>query len=133
MQQPPPNDLALDPALAMYGGYYPYQQQSAAHILPPHLNMTASLSSPSSHGSEMAGTPPTEQYSLNGTNSNGKRPPSSLDEDSRKKLRKDDDGEPGSPSTEKADEVKAKPTRGSRCAEMQYYRSVIVPDTSSIM
>lgn len=111
--------MSLDPAMAMYNvnGYYsPYQQQQQPH---PHmmqqLNMTASLSSPSSHGSEMgAGTPPLEQYSLGGTNGNGKRPASSMSDESRKKSRKDED-EPASPSEAKAEEVKTKPTRGSRC------------------
>ncbi|KAJ3522840.1 hypothetical protein NM688_g8815 [Phlebia brevispora] len=52
MQQPPHPDIPIDPTLAMYGGYYPFQQQPQ-HMLPPHLNMTANLSSPSSHDSEL--------------------------------------------------------------------------------
>jgi len=45
---------------------------------------------------------------------NGKRPaPSSAMVDNRKKARKDEGSEAGSPMAEK-DEVKAKPTRGSR-------------------
>ena len=115
MQQPPHPDMSLDPSMMYGGGYYPYQQQTPQHMIPPHLNMTASLSSPSSHGSEMgAGTPPMEHFSLSGPNSNGKRPASSLDGDIRKRSRKDDDGEPSSPSVEKSEEVKTKPTRGSR-------------------
>lgn len=64
------------------------------------------------------GTPPTETISFSSSNANGKRPSSSLangtPNDSRKKQRKDDDDEGASPSAEKGEEVKAKPTRGSR-------------------
>ena len=48
-------------------------------------------------------------------NGNGKRPGSALaNSDGRKKARNDEDGEGNSPGTEKGEEVKAKPTRGSR-------------------
>lgn len=114
MQQQQHPDIPIDPQIAMYGGYYSFQQQPQ-HMLPPHLNVTANLSSPSSHGSDLgAQTPELDQYSMNGSNYNGKRPSSSMDDDSRKKARRDDDGEPSSPSVEKADEIKTKPTRGSR-------------------
>lgn len=110
-QQQHSDSIPIDPALAMYPPYYSFQQQLAQPMVPHHMQLTASLSSPSSQGSDTMGTPPLEQYSLHGMNANGKRPPSSLADDSRKKARKDEDGE--GPSTEK-DEVKAKPTRGSR-------------------
>ena len=49
------------------------------------------------------------------SNNNGKRPSSSLSGDVRKKSRKDDeDDEVESPSVEKEEGGKAKPTRGSR-------------------
>ncbi|KAF7986615.1 hypothetical protein HWV62_26410 [Athelia sp. TMB] len=70
------------------------------------------MSSPSSQGSETVGTPPDHMYS---SNNNGKRPSSSLSGDVRKKSRKDDeDDEVESPSVEKEEGGKAKPTRGSR-------------------
>lgn len=47
------------------------------------------------------------------SNSNGKRPSSSLAGDSRKRTRKDEEDESQSPTAEKED-GKAKPTRGSR-------------------
>ncbi|KAI1794724.1 fungal-specific transcription factor domain-containing protein [Ganoderma leucocontextum] len=81
---------------------------------PPNLTLSASLSSPSSHGSETIGTPPNDTISISG-NANGKRPASSNSMgSSSKRPRQDDDGEAQSPSTEKGDEPKAKPTRGSR-------------------
>ncbi|KAI0362543.1 hypothetical protein OH77DRAFT_1388652 [Trametes cingulata] len=82
---------------------------------PPHMNLSASLSSPSSHGSETVGTPPNDTISFS-SNANGKRPASSnsLSNDSRKRARQDDDADPQSPTTERGDEPKAKPTRGSR-------------------
>ena len=52
-------------------------------------------------------------YPASSSNVNGKRPSSSNSMDSRKKARKDDDSETQSPLLEK-EEVKAKPTRGSR-------------------
>ncbi|KAI0345094.1 hypothetical protein BDW22DRAFT_1405901 [Trametopsis cervina] len=82
-------------------------------MLPQHLQLTASLDSPSSQGSDTVGTPPLDQYT-HSTNSNGKRPPTDMVIDSRKKSRKDDDGEGPSTSTDKGEEVKTKPTRGSR-------------------
>ncbi|RPD66529.1 hypothetical protein L226DRAFT_454613 [Lentinus tigrinus ALCF2SS1-7] len=83
---------------------------------PPHLSLSASLSSPSSHGSETVGTPPNDTISFS-SNVNGKRPSSSnsITNDGRnKRLRQDDDGDPDSPNADKGDEPKAKPTRGSR-------------------
>ncbi|TFK90305.1 hypothetical protein K466DRAFT_574338 [Polyporus arcularius HHB13444] len=83
---------------------------------PPHLTLSASLSSPSSHGSETVGTPPNDTISFS-SNANGKRPASSnsMTNDGRtKRPRQDDDGDAESPSAEKGDEPKAKPTRGSR-------------------
>jgi hypothetical protein len=52
-------------------------------------------------------------YPASSSNVNGKRPSSSNNMDSRKKARKDDESETQSPAAEK-EEVKAKPTRGSR-------------------
>lgn len=106
--------IPLDPALALYPPpYYPYQQQ---HMTPQHLTLPTSLSSPSSQGSDTLGTPPVEAMSFpTHQNLNGKRPASALGStDSRKKARKDDDGDAQSPATEKGEEPKAKPTRGSR-------------------
>ncbi|KAH9931689.1 uncharacterized protein BXZ73DRAFT_90131 [Epithele typhae] len=82
---------------------------------PPHLTLSASLSSPSSHGSETIGTPPNDTISFS-SNANGKRPASSasMTNDGRNKRPRQDDDEAQSPSTEKGDEPKAKPTRGSR-------------------
>ncbi|KAI0822788.1 fungal-specific transcription factor domain-containing protein [Trametes gibbosa] len=82
---------------------------------PTHLTLSAGLSSPSSHGSETVDTPPNDTISFS-SNANGKRPASSnsVSNDSRKRARQDDDADPQSPSTEKGDEPKAKPTRGSR-------------------
>ena len=54
-------------------------------------------------------------YPASSSNGNGKRPASSNNTDSRKKARKDDDSETQSPAADK-EEVKAKPTRGSRFA-----------------
>ncbi len=82
---------------------------------PPHLNLPASLSSPSSHGSETVGTPPNDTISF--SNGNGKRPASSASithDERNKRSRQEDDGDAASPNTEKGDEPKAKPTRGSR-------------------
>lgn len=111
-----PDSIPIDPALSMYSSaYYSYQHQQPPPMLPQHL-MTASLSSPSSQGSETMGTPPMEQYSLHGTNGNGKRPSSSMTDDSRKKSRKEEEGDGPSMSNDK-DEVKAKPTRGSRSVD----------------
>lgn len=58
------------------------------------------------------------------SNNNGKRPSSSLSGDTRKKPRKDDDDEShvDSPSAEKEEGGKAKPTRGSR-----YALSICIP------
>ncbi|CDO73651.1 hypothetical protein BN946_scf185014.g121 [Trametes cinnabarina] len=118
MHQPPPSPpVPIDPALALYPPqYYPYPPQSHQHVMqPPHLAISASLSSPSSHGSETIGTPPNDTISFS-SNANGKRPASasSVSHDSRKRARQDDDGDPQSPTTERGDEPKAKPTRGSR-------------------
>lgn len=123
MQQPQhPDSIPIDPALSMYSApYYSYQQQQAT-MLPQHLQLTASLDSPSSQGSDTVGTPPLDQY-MHGTNSNGKRPPSDLSGDSRKKSRKDDDVDGASTSNDKGDEVKTKPTRGSRYVSARYART----------
>ncbi|OCH93849.1 hypothetical protein OBBRIDRAFT_723939 [Obba rivulosa] len=74
------------------------------------------MSSPSSQASETVGTPPNDQFGFSASNGNGKRPSSSTGQstDSRKKARKDDDTDRQSPSADKGDEAKAKPTRGSR-------------------
>jgi hypothetical protein len=57
-------------------------------------------------------------YPSSSSNLNGKRPSSSISNstmnDSRKKARKDEGSDAHSPMADK-DEVKAKPTRGSRC------------------
>ncbi|KAF9557137.1 hypothetical protein CPC08DRAFT_669049 [Agrocybe pediades] len=115
MQPPPSPSIPIDPALALYPPYYPnYQQHHPPHI-PQHLTLPPSYSSPSSQGSDTIGTPPTEHmYPSSSSNLNGKRPASSISNvsDSRKKARKDDEPEM-SPVAEK-EEVKAKPTRGSR-------------------
>ena len=123
MQQPQhPDSIPIDPALSMYPSpYYSFQQQQQASMLPQHLQLTASLDSPSSQGSDTVGTPPLDQF-MHGTNNNGKRPPSDLGSDSRKKSRKDDDAEGVGMSTDKGDEVKTKPTRGSRYALSQHAR-----------
>ena len=116
MQQPPSPPIPIDPSLALYPPqYYGYQQQQQQqHMPPPNLTLSASLSSPSSHGSETVGTPPNDTISISG-NANGKRPASSNSTGgSNKRPRPDDDGEAQSPNTEKGDEPKAKPTRGSR-------------------
>ena len=117
MQQHPPSPpIPIDPALALYPPQYYNYQQPHQHMPPPHLTLSASLSSPSSHGSETVGTPPNDTISFS-SNANGKRPASSnsMTNDARsKRMRQDDDGEPESPSAEKGDEPKAKPTRGSR-------------------
>ena len=108
--------IPIDPALSMYSNpYYPFQQAPQS-MVPQHL-MTASLSSPSSQGSETMGTPPMEQYQLHGMNINGKRPSSSMTDDSRKKSRKEEEGEGASVTNDK-EEVKAKPTRGSRSVDV---------------
>ncbi|KIJ16877.1 hypothetical protein PAXINDRAFT_168319 [Paxillus involutus ATCC 200175] len=117
---PPPRSPQIDPALSLYPPYYSYQQpqqpqqQSMAHHLglPPH-----NLSSPSSQGSDTIGTPPTESMSYSPSNTNGKRPSSSLigglSDSGRKKARTDESIDIPSPSTEK-EEPKPKSTRGSR-------------------
>ncbi|GJE87047.1 Zn(II)2Cys6 transcription factor [Phanerochaete sordida] len=110
--QPHHDQIPIDPALSMYSNSYYSYQQPPPPMVPQHL-MTASLSSPSSQGSEAMGTPPMEQYQLHGVNGNGKRPSSSMTDDSRKKSRKDDDLDGPGTSNDK-DEVKTKPTRGSR-------------------
>lgn len=71
--------------------------------------MPPNMSSPSSQGSETIGTPPDMSYS----NSNGKRPSSFLVRGSGKRVRQDDEDDSQSPMAEKED-IKAKPTRGSR-------------------
>lgn len=113
----PSPSIPIDPALALYPPYYSSYQQHPSQIQ-HHLSLPPSYSSPSSQGSDTIGTPPTEimMYPPSSSNINGKRPSSSLSNsntDSRKKPRKDDDSETHSPAAEK-EEVKAKPTRGSR-------------------
>ncbi|KAF8163657.1 fungal-specific transcription factor domain-containing protein [Crassisporium funariophilum] len=117
MQPPPSPSIPIDPALALYPPYYSSYQQHPAHI-PQHLSLPPNYSSPSSQGSDTIGTPPTEHmYPSSSSNLNGKRPSSSISNgnmnDSRKKARKDDESDVHSPGVEK-EEVKAKPTRGSR-------------------
>lgn len=115
-QQQHSDSIPIDPALSMYPSpYYSFQHQPAP-MIPQHMQLTASLSSPSSQGSDTVDTPPMEQYSLHGTNSNGKRAQLEIPHDSRKKSRKDEEGEGASTSHDKGDEVKTKPTRGSRWA-----------------
>ena len=116
MQQPPSPSVPIDPALALYPPQYYGYPQHPQHMPPPHLTLPASLSSPSSHGSETVGTPPNDTISFS-SNANGKRPSSSAsfsNDHNSKRARQDDDGEAQSPSTEKGDEAKAKPTRGAR-------------------
>ncbi|KAG6908579.1 hypothetical protein DXG01_004065 [Tephrocybe rancida] len=140
MQPPPPPSpgIPIDPALALYPPYYPQHPHYAPHQqhpshqqhqqqqhqqqqhLPHHQLALPSYSSPSSAGSDTLGTPPTEHmYPASGSGSGFKRPASVISSngtDSRKK-RKEEDREMGSmsmsPAAEK-EEVKAKPTRGSR-------------------
>ena len=111
MPSPSSPSIPIDPALALYPPYYSsYHPSQIQH----HLSLPPSYSSPSSQGSDTIGTPPTEIMMYPSSSSN-KRPPSSMSDsnmDSRKKARKDDD-EAHSPVAEK-EEVKAKPTRGSR-------------------
>jgi hypothetical protein len=115
---PPPSSMPLDPTLAIYSSYYPYQQSQ--HISAPHLTLP-NASSPSSQGSDALGTPPVDQM-YHPSNGHGKRRSSSTfganGGHSRKKARKDDDDDDDdsqSPAAEK-DEVKTKSTRGSRYA-----------------
>ncbi|PPQ99355.1 hypothetical protein CVT24_009220 [Panaeolus cyanescens] len=117
MQPPPSPSIPIDPALALYPPYYANYQQHPGHI-PQHLSLPPNYSSPSSGGSDTIGTPPTEHmYPSSSSNANGKRPASSISNatsaDNRKKARKDDGSEAQSPEAGK-EEVKAKPTRGSR-------------------
>ncbi|KAF7440277.1 hypothetical protein PC9H_000621 [Pleurotus ostreatus] len=112
MQPPPSPSIPIDPALALYPPYYSYQQQ-AQHI-PHHLSLPPNYSSPSSNGSDTIGTPPIEHMSFS-SNGNGKRPASAAaSNDSRKKVRKDDDLDVARSPTIEKEEPKAKPTRGSR-------------------
>jgi hypothetical protein len=114
MPSPSSTPIQIDPALALYPPYYNHYQQHPSQ-LQHHLSLPPNYSSPSSQGSDTIGTPPTEimMYPASSSNVNGKRPASSNNMDSRKKARKDDDSETQSPAAEK-EEVKAKPTRGSR-------------------
>ncbi|KAF9053126.1 fungal-specific transcription factor domain-containing protein [Panaeolus papilionaceus] len=117
MQPPPSPSIPIDPALALYPPYYANYHQHPGHI-PQHLSLPPNYSSPSSGGSDTIGTPPTEHmYPSSSSNVNGKRPASSISNatssDNRKKARKDDGSEAQSPEAGK-EEVKAKPTRGSR-------------------
>ncbi|KAF9032161.1 hypothetical protein BDZ89DRAFT_1063535 [Hymenopellis radicata] len=116
MQSPSPSSVPIDPALALYPPYYNNSNgyPSGAHHTAPHLSLPSNYSSPSSQGSDLIATPPTEHMYPSSSNSNGKRPSSSnLANDARKKPRKDDDASSArSPTLEKEDKVK--PTRGSR-------------------
>ncbi|KAF8912152.1 fungal-specific transcription factor domain-containing protein [Gymnopilus junonius] len=114
MQPPPSPGIPIDPALALYPPYYSTYQHHPPPI-PQHLSIPPNYSSPSSQGSDTIGTPPTEHMypSSASANMNGKRPASSISNDSRKKPRKDDESDVHSPAADK-EEVKAKPTRGSR-------------------
>ncbi|KAI0665240.1 fungal-specific transcription factor domain-containing protein [Cubamyces menziesii] len=114
-QQPPSPPIPIDPALALYPPQYYTYQQPHQQMPPPHMTLSASLSSPSSHGSETVGTPPNDTISFS-SNANGKRPASSnsVSNDSRKRARQDDDVDPQSPAADRGEEPKAKPTRGSR-------------------
>ena len=122
--QPPshPSSMPLDPTLAIYPSYFPYQQPQQQHQLQQHPRMSAqhlpmpTVSSPSSQGSESHATPPMDQ-AYPAANGSRKRHSSALTAagtaDSRKKARQDDDDDSQSPTADK-DEAKAKPTRGSR-------------------
>ena len=115
MPSPASPPIQIDPALALYPPYYSHYQQHPSQ-LQHHLSLPPNYSSsPSSQGSDTIGTPPTEimMYPASSSNGNGKRPASANNMDSRKKARKDDDSETQSPVAEK-EEVKTKPTRGSR-------------------
>ena len=119
MQAPSSPSIPIDPALALYPPAYYYQQQPPPHMTHQHLGLPASLSSPSSQASDSVGTPPIEPMAFPGSsNSNGKRPASSMangqPSDSRKKLKRDDGTDAPSPAADKTEEVKTKPTRGSR-------------------
>ncbi|KAK7040853.1 hypothetical protein VNI00_009449 [Paramarasmius palmivorus] len=108
-----PNNIPIDPALALYPPYY----SSYQHQPQQHLSLPPSYSSPSSNGSDTIGTPPTEiMYtpSTSTSNKNGKRPASSTGAaDSRKKQKRDDESDVAqSPAADKGE--KPKPTRGSR-------------------
>ncbi|PFH51718.1 hypothetical protein AMATHDRAFT_74760 [Amanita thiersii Skay4041] len=114
------SSIPIDPALALYPPYYSQHNisQQPSHHLPPHLSLPPNYSSPSSQGSDTIGTPPTEvAYPHPASAANGKRPASSVSADAmgdaRKKLRRDDASDAKSPATDK-EEVKTKPTRGSR-------------------
>lgn len=118
MQAPPSPSIPIDPALALYPPTYYYQQQPPQqHMSHQHLSLPANSMSPDSQGSESIGTPPIEPMSFpGGSNSNGKRPSSSMaNSDGRKKVKRDDGADASSPAGDKQDDVKAKPTRGSRC------------------
>jgi len=117
MSSPSSPSIPIDPALALYPPYYSSYHQNSSQIQ-QHLSLPPNYSSPSSQESDTIGTPPTEilMYPSSSSNINGKRPSSSVSNtnmDSRKKARKDDVSETYSPAAEK-EEVKAKPTRGSR-------------------
>ena len=121
MQGPPSPNIPIDPSLALYPPqYYQYApQQPQQHMQHQQVTIPVGLSSPSSNGSDTLGTPPVENLAYPiPHNMNGKRPASSLASDhttdSRKKARTDDNGEGPSETPAKTEEVKAKPTRGSR-------------------
>ncbi|KDQ61237.1 hypothetical protein JAAARDRAFT_173841 [Jaapia argillacea MUCL 33604] len=121
MQPPESPSIPLDPSLALYPPpYYSYQQpqhqQQQQHMPPQHLQLAPAggLSSPSSQGSETAGTPTDQAFQASAAN--GKRSSSAANgssTDSRKKARREEEDDSPSPAAEK-EEQKAKPTRGSR-------------------
>lgn len=131
MQGPPSPSIPIDPSLALYPPqYYSYApQQPQPHIPHQQVAIPVSLSSPSSNGSDTIGTPPVENMAYPiPHNLNGKRPASSLASDhttdSRKKARTDDNGEGPSDSPAKTEEVKAKPTRGSRWVDLSFLTTI---------
>lgn len=113
----PPRSPQIDPALSLYPGYYSYQQQPQQHMASHHL-IPPNLPSPSSQGSDTAGTPPAESMSYPSSSANRKRPSSALPpglvDTGRKKVRTDRSTDGASPSAEK-EEAKPKSTRGPRC------------------
>ncbi|KZS89974.1 hypothetical protein SISNIDRAFT_416396 [Sistotremastrum niveocremeum HHB9708] len=115
-QQHNPQQLTIDPALAPWESYYPYQPQlpqSQQQPLAPPQHSDSPSEGSESPSSQVEPSPKT-------SNPNGKRPATSQPSasSSRKKPRKsavdDDQGPTDSLSPGEKEEVKAKPTRGSR-------------------
>ncbi|KAF8643779.1 hypothetical protein AX16_008798 [Volvariella volvacea WC 439] len=117
MQPPPSPSIPIDPALQvpLYPPYYATYQQSH---LPQHLALPPNYSSPSSQTSDTMGTPPTEHMYPSSSGTSNKRHASVVSnaptEDSRKRPRRDDESDTQSPGAEKEEQLKPKPTRGSR-------------------